>query len=246
MMRWVVAAAALLWAGAAAQAEEIYSPLGAATVRKGPAQAIDGDTLWLEGAPLRLQGLDGPELSQRCGEAACGRLARDWIEQWIAGREVECLGAARDQHSRFVAVCRVGRDNLNRELVAAGWAVAYTKYTDVYQVDEDAAREAGLGLWGLAGFQRPSDYKKARAALGPQTTPPSADCALKGVRGGDGALVWRAPGSPGYEILTVDEGKDERWFCSPEDARAAGWTAEATTAAGPQPSSASTSAGPGS
>jgi endonuclease YncB( thermonuclease family) len=218
----MVLAAAGLLCGTAVLAEEIYTPLGPVTTKIGAAEVVDGDTLRIDDVNVRLHGIDAPELSQTCGDKPCGRMSRDWLAARVERRMLECLGNARDQHDRFVALCRVDGQNLNRETVAAGWAVAYTKYTDVYVTDEEAAREARQGLWSMA-FERPSEHRAARRRAGPSVTPPNAECGIKGLVEAGGALVYRSSDWEGYAGRAVDEGLGERWFCSPADAEAAGW-----------------------
>jgi endonuclease YncB( thermonuclease family) len=69
-------------------------------------------------------------------------------------------------------------------------------------------------------------------AAGPQTltTLPSAGratregCRIKGNIGSSGK-VYHVPGSPGYAKTQIDGSKGERWFCTEDEARAAGWRA---------------------
>jgi endonuclease YncB( thermonuclease family) len=58
---------------------------------------------------VRLQGIDAPELHQTCTaygqEWPCGRTAAEWLKNRLHGRQVECVGHARDRHGRLLAVC---------------------------------------------------------------------------------------------------------------------------------------------
>ena len=49
-------------------------------------------------------------------------------------------------------------------------------------------------------------------------------CRIKGNIGSSGK-VYHLPGSPGYANTQIDESKGERWFCTEDEARAAGWRA---------------------
>ena len=85
---------------------------------KGHASVIDGDTIEVEGQRVRLHGIDAPESDQRCQDAdskeyACGAVAADALSKLIGLQEVTCRGKQRDQYGRLIAVCRVGRANLN-------------------------------------------------------------------------------------------------------------------------------------
>lgn len=132
----------------------------------GPVRVVDGDTLDLDGARIRLHGIDAPERAQRCTAAAgrawpCGREATLALTRMVAGRRPLCTERDRDGYGRSVAVCTVDGRDINRAMVAAGWAVAYTRYSRDYEGDEAAARRARLGVW-QGGFERPDVYRAER------------------------------------------------------------------------------------
>jgi endonuclease YncB( thermonuclease family) len=99
----------------------------------GPASVIDGDTVVVAGERIRLQGIDAPELHQMCtayGQPwACGRTSAEWLKEQLNGREIECVGHARDRYGRLLAVCYVGGEDLNERIVREGWALDYRKYS---------------------------------------------------------------------------------------------------------------------
>ena len=66
----------------------------------GQAEVIDGDTLRIGGARIRLYAIDAPESEQRCDDAQghpyrCGLLATSVLEQEIAGAPVSCTPMSR-------------------------------------------------------------------------------------------------------------------------------------------------------
>jgi endonuclease YncB( thermonuclease family) len=134
----------------------------------GRAHVIDGDTIEIAGARVRLHGIDAPELHQRCSsadvETHCGEIARDALRQLAEGRETVCEGRERDRYRRLVAVCRIGATDLGRAMVRAGQAVAFTRYSLDYVADEDAARAAKRGIW-TGTFQHPADFRRERNYL---------------------------------------------------------------------------------
>ena len=142
----------------------------------GKARVIDGDSLTLGGAEIRLFGIDAPEARQICTDRAgnpysCGREATRALRRLIAGAEVTCVVETLDRYGRSVSVCKTGAADLNLEMVKSGWAVAYRSHSLEYAGAEDAARAARKGLWqGL--FDRPNDWRKTRAS--------AADAAGKG------------------------------------------------------------------
>ena len=96
----------------------------AATTLSGRARAIDGDTLELSGARIRLYGIDAPESAQRCraeGRSwACGREATRALARQVRGKRVACEAHDRDRYDRIVAVCTAAGQDLNAWMVAEG------------------------------------------------------------------------------------------------------------------------------
>ena len=117
----------------------------------GQARVIDGDTLDIRGTRIRLHGIDAPESRQMCRAAgrywSCGQQASRALAELIGPRRVVCSERGRDRYGRIVAVCLAGRTDLNRWMVAKGWAFAYRQYARLYVADEMAARAAGRGIW---------------------------------------------------------------------------------------------------
>lgn len=129
----------------------------------GRPSVIDGDTLELHGTRIRLHGIDAPESRQTCLRAGkaerCGQQAALALADRIGRRAVTCEGHSKDRYGRLLAVCKAGNEDLNAWLVGAGWAVAYRKYSLDYVGQEEAARKAGRGLWGMQ-FEMPWDWRK--------------------------------------------------------------------------------------
>lgn len=117
----------------------------------GVAEVVDGDTLRIGANQVRLAGVDAPEWSQPCkvGRATwfAGHEAAAWLKSRIEGRKVYCSVSATDRYKRKVATCYVDGADINAELVAAGWAVAYRQYSTRYVPQETAAKAAALGIW---------------------------------------------------------------------------------------------------
>ena len=100
-------------------------------------------------------------------------------------------------------------------------SLAYRKYSMDYVPNEDAAKAAGKGLWRGA-FVAPWDWRRGkRHAI--ETINEHRRCSVKGNIGKHGARIYHIPGSANYSRTRISETKGERWFCSEEEARAAGW-----------------------
>ncbi|MEQ1942608.1 thermonuclease family protein [Mesorhizobium sp. VNQ89] len=131
---------------------------------EGRVTVNDGDSLTLDGARIRLRGIDAPEFDQVCKRAGvdypCGKLSRGALVTLIGGRAVSCEGGERDRYDRLLATCRVGDIELNRAQVEAGWAVAY----GAYRSEEEAARRESAGLWS-GSFDRPQDWRRTHGGM---------------------------------------------------------------------------------
>jgi len=126
---------------------------------EGTAAIVDGDTLRLAGARIRLRGIDAFERGQTCRHAGadgydCGAEAAAALARLVGGRAVACEGRGRDRYGRLLAVCTAGGRDLNAAMVSAGWAVAY----GAYDLEERRARAAGAGAWA-GTFERPADWR---------------------------------------------------------------------------------------
>lgn len=216
-----IAAALLAAVAGVAQAEPALS---------GRASVIDGDTIDIRGTRLRLHGIDAPESDQPCITRAgsqwrCGQQAALALDQRIAGRPVRCERRDVDRYGRIVAECFLGEQSLNRWLVREGWAVAYRQYSRAYVPDEDRARMDGRNIWS-GHFDMPAAHRRgARSAAGAPagTIAPDPACPLKGNINRRGDRIFHAPGQADYDRTVIDTAAGERWFCSPEEALAAGW-----------------------
>jgi endonuclease YncB( thermonuclease family) len=129
----------------------------------GIASVIDGDTIEIHGRRIRLDGIDAPESSQLCARGGvkerCGQAAALHLADMIGRQTVRCETHDVDRYGRDIATCWLGGKNLNEAMVAAGQAVAYRRYSRAYVGAEDAARGAGVGVWGTT-FEMPWDYRR--------------------------------------------------------------------------------------
>lgn len=202
----------------------------AGPVLAGRASVIDGDTIDIQGTRLRLHGIDAPEAGQPCttrdgNQWRCGQRAALALDQHIAGRPVRCERKDVDRYGRIVAECFLGGQSLNRWMVQQGWAVAYRQYSRAYVQDEDRARQSGRNIWS-GHFDMPADHRRSgRSAAGVPagTIAPDPACPLKGNISRRGDRIYHAPGQADYDRTAINADDGERWFCSHEEARAAGW-----------------------
>jgi endonuclease YncB( thermonuclease family) len=198
----------------------------------GQAKVIDGDSLEIGMTQIRLYGIDAFEGKQSCGagggEWDCGEAAADKLRSLVGSRPVTCDGRDVDDYGRTVAVCHSGETDLGAELVRAGLALAYRRFSDDYVDEEDDARFARRGAWA-GDFEQPwNERNGARRASQPAASaePSGSRCAdprIKGNVNRGGERIYHVPGSQSYQDTVIDPSDGERWFCSEEEARNAGW-----------------------
>ena len=132
---------------------------------------------------VRLLGIDAPETKQTCLDKAgiqyaCGIEAKQSLEKIIGRDAVKCLAAKRDQYSRILGVCfdeKTGQE-LNKELVVEGEAVAYQQYSKAYVTQEEGAKKLGRGVW-KGTFDKPWEFRKQKRAASARAAAPAAPAA---------------------------------------------------------------------
>ena len=225
--------------------------LSASQARAATPNVRDGGTLQLGNVTYRLDGIDAPAFDQLCIDEhadswTCGIEARDQLTKLIGGRAVRCddLGVDPTYRKRHLGVCKVeGETSLSQLLVRQGFALnVESSATGRFETDEARAKEDRQGLWKgcfvapqefrlgkkdgalLGGSCRADRDREIRTALFPDDLVMPPSCSIKGkyavrarVTGNLG--IYHLQACRGYPALT----KPDRWFCSEEDAQAAGF-----------------------
>lgn len=55
------------------------------------------------------------------------------------------------------------------------------------------------------------------------STPPDESCVIKGNVSSSGEKIYHMPNDQFYSQTVIDKSNGEKWFCSEEEARDAGW-----------------------
>jgi endonuclease YncB( thermonuclease family) len=230
----------------------LLSLLAIGSVRAAEPVVKDGDTIQIGDVSYRLIGVDAPEFDQPCLDDhadawACGADARDQLVKLIAKREVRCedLGEDKTYRNRRAGLCTIAGEpiSLNQAVIRLGYAVSSEPSARVgFAVDETTAREAKHGLWRgcfvapadfrnqakdapLLGASCPSDKdRELRAALFPENLAKPEGCDIRARL----AKRARVTGHVGiYHIRACQnyatQAPPDRWFCSEDDAQAAGY-----------------------
>jgi endonuclease YncB( thermonuclease family) len=205
----------------------------------------EGDQIQIGNSRIRLGGIDAPSVDQLClnntGERwTCGVAARDELIKHADNKTWTCHVIQTDRRGRQVARCEVEGEDIQKWLVKNGWALSYVRFSHDYDDDEKAAREAKAGMWQGA-FIAPWDWRirnKKTAILGAAkpvdnantillasasgSVAPSPDCTIKGNVNRSGECIYHQPTSRWYAKIKMQISKGTRWFCSVDEAEAAG------------------------
>jgi endonuclease YncB( thermonuclease family) len=212
----------------------------------------DGHTLQLGSVTYRLDGIDAPELDQICIDDhadpwTCGVDSRQQLTKLIGGSQVHCidLGADKSHKNRHIGICSAdgATASLNQQMIRLGFALSFEPALKLnFQEDAASAKEARAGLW-KGCFVAPQEFRigkkvgtllgascradrdsEIRAVLFPDDLAMPPRCSIKGkfavrarVTGNIG--IYHLQGCPSYPAMT----KPDRWFCSEDDAQAAGF-----------------------
>ena len=141
----------------------------------GIPKVIDGDTIHINNYKFRLEGIDAPEMRQKCKKESfkisflisftfyedykCGRVSKVKLINKINTSEIKCISSSKDRYKRYIATCFKGKTNLNQWMVRNGFAIAYRRYSKKYVPDEVFAKENKLGLW-QGKFMEPEKWRK--------------------------------------------------------------------------------------
>ncbi|WP_224981964.1 thermonuclease family protein [Geomonas agri] len=153
---------------------------------KGPTRIIegtvskvsDGDTVQVQDAlgtrvKVRLYGIDAPETEKRNRKTGrvskpgqpYGEEAFQALKGKIGGQRVTVEVRDIDRYRRAVSVVRLGRRDINQEMVREGVAWAYRQYLERpyasnYIQTEEEARRQRRGLWRQENPQPPWEFRR--------------------------------------------------------------------------------------
>lgn len=129
-------------------------------------KVLDGDTVIIqEGAEqkiLRLSEIDCPEISQPFGKEA-----KAFTAGKILNRQVSYKSHGIDKYQRTIATVEYGTGaklNISHELVKAGLAWHYKKYSDSAELSylEKSSKAKKIGIWSVNNPVEPYRWRKSK------------------------------------------------------------------------------------
>lgn len=123
----------------------------------------DGDTLWVRPQhggvprPVRIDGIDAPELCQVHGDAARAALVGR-----VLGQIVQVRVRQHDDYGRALARVGLHGQDIGGWLVSQGhaWSYRYRGHAGPYARQEAQARAMRLGLFHQPGPERPREFRR--------------------------------------------------------------------------------------
>jgi endonuclease YncB( thermonuclease family) len=220
-----------------------------ATIRDGGTLQLGETTFRLNG--IDAPAFDQTCVDEHAEPWTCGIDARDLLAKLIGKREVRCIDLGPDQgpnghaSTTHIGLCTVEGEttSLNQLMVRQGFAMNLEPSAKGrFKADETAAQDNRIGLW-KGCFAAPQHFRagnktgplfgaacrkdkqaELRAVLFPTEPAMPPGCTIKAqfatrakITGKIG--VYRLQGCRSYPSLT----KPDRWFCSEDDAQAAGF-----------------------
>ena len=135
----------------------------------GEAEVTDGDTIIINDIRIRFTGSDAPESyffgkTQTClngdgREWECGNAATQKLKELINNQTVRCTDEGQDRYGRTLGICYVGDMDLQAEMVKSGMAVAYLRYSDRHEKEQNYAKKVKAGMWA-GEFKLPEVWRR--------------------------------------------------------------------------------------
>ncbi len=167
-------------------------------------KVIDGDSFELaDGRRIRLLSVDAPE-KDRCYHSQ----SRDHLTSLLEGKSVTLKDITTDDYGRQLANVYVDGNLVNLQSLNSGAArFVYTKnpYYDEMKSATQKAKEEKLGIFSPACRNQTSN----------------TDCLIKGNT--KNGKIYHLPSCRSYKLVIVDESFGDSWFCTEQDALAAGF-----------------------
>ena len=206
---------------------EIVSEIGSDLVKV--IRVIDGDTIEIDnGNIVRLLGIDSPEQGECYYSEAKEELTELVLEEEIR-MEKDIFGAdIFGRLLRYVFLPEGDFSNdvfVNDYLLTRGLADTLfmsnsQKYHDILIHSRNEAVTSERGMWGACE----QELEEKTATFETNNPPPNPDCIIKGNISEHGyGKTYFFPGCPNYKRVKVDFEKGDKYFCTNEEAEAAGF-----------------------
>ena len=198
---------------------------------------VDGDTIRIDyygkEELVRLIGIntpevDGPYTEKECYGDESSAFAKTKLSgQWVT-IEADSTQGDRDKYDRLLRYVVLEGEDFGKLSISQGYAFEYTYNNpylkqNEYKVAQEEAKNAGRGLWRGCVDSLDTANESAEQKTD-HVYSEEGDCNIKGnISISTGEKIYHVPGQEYYEETVISPEYGERWFCSEEEAMAAGW-----------------------
>lgn len=173
-------------------------------------EVVDGDTFQLaSGKRVRLMGVDSPEY-ERC----LGKEAKEKLAGLILNKKVELKEEVTEAYGRSLALVYLDGNLINKIILEEGFGrTDYRKNSqrEVLTSAFHSAQKQKIGIWSEI-------CRDTASKLAP------ADCLIKGnIDPATYAKFYHYPGCSHYDQIIIEKDRGEKYFCTEEEARTAGF-----------------------
>lgn len=171
-------------------------------------KVIDGDTFDVNKEErIRLYEINAPEYPKDC----LGVDAKARMEDLILNKKISIEKIGKDNFGRTLAYVYLNKLLINDTMAEEGLAYfekgkTITENSLTIEQSQDKAKLAGRGVW--------SSFCQTK----------KEGCIIKGnYRPADNTRIYHTPDCYNYDRITIKPGTSDRWFCSEEEAKKAGF-----------------------
>jgi endonuclease YncB( thermonuclease family) len=191
----------------------------------GRAKAIKGDLLRIGGRLVKLASIETPAAAHPCTRSNgrrwnCSAAARLALRRLVGRDTVTCTATGEADNGHLIATCTVDGRDVADELVRKGYAFAAPGFFATYGASEKEAQANRVGVW-QGKTLRPEEWRSQVWDEAKRASPDG--CPIKGFTRAS-RRTYAMPWSRGYDSRKIRERRGDRWFCSEEEARSAGFT----------------------
>jgi endonuclease YncB( thermonuclease family) len=131
----------------------------------GKPDIIDGNTILIAGEPIRLYGIDAPELMQTCERQdgknwQCGKEAMYALLRFLENHWVTCKDERIDSSGSKSMICFAGPYDVSAKMVQDGWAMVLDQERPDFLLYQQDSVVAKRGIW-QGKVMNPWDWRRS-------------------------------------------------------------------------------------
>ena len=81
------------------------------------------------------------------------------MKNYLKDNSIYCQIKGKDRYRRYLGICYKNKSDINKWMVANGFAFSYVKYSKKYLINENLAKKNSKGLW-KGKFDKPWEWRK--------------------------------------------------------------------------------------